>query len=104
LLDSVALNLHGFYSGIEKLLERIAKGLDNHLPGGNSWHQALLKQMVAEVAGIRPKVISESMFVRLDEYRRFRHVVSSLLIFSPDDIDTLEQYKELTKLLTDTEA
>ena len=92
LLDSIALNLHGFYSGIEKLFERIAKGLDNQLPGGNSWHRALLEQMVVEVAGIRPKVISESVLARLDEYRRFRHVVRNVYGFElePEKLKILE--------------
>ena len=78
LLDSVALNLHGFYSGIEKLLERIAKGVDSQVPGGNSWHRALLEQMAREVIGVRPMVISESVLEQLDEYRRFRHVVRNV--------------------------
>ena len=61
LLDSVALNLHGFYNGVEKLLERIAKGLDNQLPGGRDWHPALLDQMATDVVDIRPVVISEPL-------------------------------------------
>jgi hypothetical protein len=31
-LDSVALNLHGFYSGLERLFEMIARRLDHSLP------------------------------------------------------------------------
>lgn len=78
LLDSVALNLHGFYSGIEKLLERFAKGVDNQVPGGNSWHRDLLQQMADDVTGVRPAVISASVLEQLDEYRRFRHVVRNV--------------------------
>lgn len=33
-LDGIALNLHGFYSGIERLFERIAVLVDNNLPQG----------------------------------------------------------------------
>ena len=33
-LDSVALNLHGFYSGIERIFERLAETLDDSLPKG----------------------------------------------------------------------
>jgi hypothetical protein len=83
-LDSVALNLHGFYSGLEKLFERIARGLDNRLPGGRNWHQALLNQMATEVANVRPKVISKTTLAQLDEYRRFRHVVRSVYSYDLD--------------------
>ena len=31
-LDSVALNLHGFYSGLERIFERLAETLDGSLP------------------------------------------------------------------------
>lgn len=37
-LDGIALNLHGFYSGIERLLERIAIMVDSKMPEGANWH------------------------------------------------------------------
>jgi len=39
-LDSVALNFHGFYSGIERVFEHLAETLDGSLPRGENWHQA----------------------------------------------------------------
>jgi hypothetical protein len=39
------------------------------------WHLLFLEQMTKEVPGIRPAVISTEAGTRLDEYRRFRHVV-----------------------------
>ncbi|MEX1352793.1 MAG: hypothetical protein AB1Z31_34290 [Desulfobacterales bacterium] len=33
-LDSVALNLHGFYSGVERLFKKIAGTIDATLPEG----------------------------------------------------------------------
>jgi hypothetical protein len=39
------------------------------------WHLFLLEQMTKEVPGIRPAVISTETGTRLDEYRRFQHVV-----------------------------
>jgi hypothetical protein len=44
-LDSVALNLHGFYSGLERIFERLAETLEGNIPKGENWHQALLYQM-----------------------------------------------------------
>jgi len=77
-LDSVALNLHSFYNGIERLFEGIATTLDNRLPDGHNWHKRLLMQMAQEVAGIRPAVISDVTRDTLDNYCRFRHVVRNI--------------------------
>lgn len=77
-LDSVALNLHGFYSGLERLFELIARHVDCSLPAGETWHRDLLQQMAQEVAEVRPAVISQDNAWALDEFRRFRHLVRSV--------------------------
>ena len=41
-LDSVALNLHSFYSGLERLFELIARRIDGRIRSGESWHRELL--------------------------------------------------------------
>lgn len=33
-LDGIALNLHGFYSGLERIFERIASAVDETVPEG----------------------------------------------------------------------
>ena len=45
-LDSVALNLHGFYSGLERIFELIAKHVDEDIPSGDLWHRDLLRQLL----------------------------------------------------------
>lgn len=77
-LDSVALNLHNFYNGVERLFDGIATTLDNRLPNGSGWHKALLNQMTVEVSGLRPAVISDSTRTLLDNYCQFRHLVRSI--------------------------
>lgn len=77
-LDSVALNLHSFYSGVEKACEVIALQLDGGLPKGEAWHRDLLTQMTLDVPGVRPPALSLDSAQRLDEYRRFRHVVRNV--------------------------
>lgn len=81
-LDSVALNLHGFYSGVERLLELIARHVDQSLPKGETWHRELLLQMKDALADIRPAVIGEGNALALDEFRRFRHLVRNLYTMS----------------------
>jgi hypothetical protein len=68
--DGVALNLHGFYVGIERILEDIARSLDESVPEGADWHRALLIQMTAEIGDRRPAVLSYSTRKCLDDYRQ----------------------------------
>jgi hypothetical protein len=68
-LDAVALNLHGFYSGVERLFELTARYIDRH---------ELATQMAQEMPDIRPAVISADVAAALDEYRRFRHLVRNI--------------------------
>lgn len=37
--DGVALNLHGFYTGVEGILEAIAREVDGAVPAGPYWHR-----------------------------------------------------------------
>ena len=93
LLDSVALNLHDFYSGLERVFQYIASHVDRHVPTGGEWHRELLNQMSLEVTGIRPAVLSNEIINRLDEYLRFRHVVRNVYTFHFD----LERLDRLVK-------
>jgi len=81
-LDSVALNMHAFYSGLERLFELIARHVDGSLPQGVSWHRDLLYQMADDALDVRPAVISEDIARELDQYRRFRHLVRNVYTMS----------------------
>ncbi len=81
-LDGVALNLHGFYTGVERIFEDIAREMEEGIPAGPDWHQSLLLQMSAEIPGTRPSVITQATRSCLDEYRSFRHLVRNLYAFS----------------------
>ena len=83
-VDATALNLHGFYAGIERVLEIIADGIDRVKPSGPRWHQELLRQMAAEIPSVRPSVLSLETRDRLDRYRGFRHVVRNVYTFNFD--------------------
>jgi len=83
-LDGVALNLHGFYSGLERIFELIVTRVDSTKPTGENWHQALLVQMTTEAPGVRPAVISTLTHSQLDEYRGFRHIVRNVYTFKFD--------------------
>jgi len=50
----VALNLHGFYAGIEQIFEDIAKSVEVSVPPGSDWHRDLLVQMTTDFPSTRP--------------------------------------------------
>ncbi len=83
-IDATALNLHGFYSGIERMFEVIAVGVDQTIPEGSHWHIDLLRQMSVEIPGVRPAVIEPSLRDKLDKYRGFRHVVRNVYTYNLD--------------------
>jgi len=106
-LDSVALNLHGFYSGLERIFERVASSIDGNIPTGANWHQELLAQMSREIQGVRPAVISPELKDKLEGYRGFRHVVRHVYSYhlNPAKIKSLvelfpETLKEASAALT----
>ncbi|TEB08188.1 hypothetical protein Psch_01743 [Pelotomaculum schinkii] len=80
-LDSVALNLHSFYTALERIFELVSANVDQTRPKGENWHQELLRQMATEIELIRPSVISRETRNYLDEYRGFRHIVRNIYSF-----------------------
>ncbi len=77
-IDSVALNLHGIYNGLEHIFVAIAKSVDGTLPDDEHWHESLLKQMVHSFEDVRPAVISTASLDVLDEHRKFHHVIRNV--------------------------
>jgi hypothetical protein len=54
-LDSVALNLHGFYSGVARLFEKIAGTIDGSMPECANWHQELSTRCVLKCQAFVPQ-------------------------------------------------
>lgn len=78
-LNSVALNLHSFYTGLERVFELIATELDGGTLGKDeAWHVNLLRQMTLELPGVRPAVLRQGTESQLNEYRRFRHLIRNI--------------------------
>ncbi|MEM8832882.1 MAG: nucleotidyltransferase domain-containing protein, partial [Cyanobacteria bacterium P01_G01_bin.19] len=71
---ALASYIADFYTGCERLSERVAVTLDGGLPQGNNWHQELLKQVAEPGGDNRPPLWSGSLLLELDEYRKFRHL------------------------------
>ena len=90
-LGTIALNLHGFYSGAERIFRDIATDLDDSLPASSDWHRRLLRQMAANIPDMRPAVLNHSTLKSLDELCAFRHVVRNVYSFDliPERVETL---------------
>lgn len=83
-VDATAINLHGFYSGVERVFELIADRLDGGTPSGPNWRRELLIQMASEIGSVRQPVVSPELFGRLDQLRGFRHVVRNAYTYVLD--------------------
>lgn len=78
-LDSVALNLHSFYSGVERIFELIVRHIDGvEIEKREIWHRELLRKASKEVGEVRPAVIGRQTSDVLDEFRRFWHLVRNV--------------------------
>jgi hypothetical protein len=72
-LESVAYQLHNFYSAIEDLLKMVAAHFENQISDTARWHSVLLQRMSQEIPGIRPAVLSQESYLLLNSLRGFRH-------------------------------
>lgn len=97
-IDAVALNLHGFYVGFERVFEMICDVVDRSRPAGQNWHQELLRQMSAPIPRVRPAVSHAETVRHLDRFRGFRHVVRNVYTFNLDP----EQIAALVSHLPET--
>lgn len=83
-LESAALKLHNFYTGCERIFEKIAVEVNGGRPRTFDWHMRLLQSMALDVPQVRPAVISSSLEKQLAEYLGFRHVVRNIYGFELD--------------------
>ncbi len=78
----------------------VAERIDGSLPGGPNRHQNLLRQMTAEMPGVRAAVLSPDLFPALDRHRGFRPVVRNVYAYVLDPrlvavlVDDLPQASE----------
>jgi predicted nucleotidyltransferase len=72
-LNALASYLHQFYTGCERIFERLAVHIDGTLPGGAFSHVNLLAQMARDNPDRRPAVLDETLWLCLQDYLAFRH-------------------------------
>lgn len=95
-LALAAVGLHGWYTGLETIFERIARELDLSVPKSERWHRELLSQMSAEVPGTRPAIIDSETVSELALLLTFRHFFRHAYAVT---LDGCHLEKELTRML-----
>ena len=95
--SALATMLHSFYTGIENILSRVTREIDNDPVKGERWHRDLLQRMT-EARAERPAVLSDSMRTRLQDYLGFRHFFRSAysIHFHWQEMETLVLDSERT--------
>ncbi|MDD9985472.1 MAG: hypothetical protein OXQ31_04285 [Spirochaetaceae bacterium] len=71
-VEALAYQLHNLYGACEQLFELIARAFENQIDGP-TYHVDLLRRMKAEIAGVRPALLTEGLAGSLNELRGFRH-------------------------------
>lgn len=83
LSESLALKLHNFYTGCERIFQLIASELNGGTPSGYDWHRRLLERMTLPREEM-PPVLQQETAKSLREYLGFRHVVRNIYGFELD--------------------
>lgn len=79
--SALALSLHTFYTGCERILVRLVNNLDGGVPKSPDWHQGLLRQTTLTIPGIRGPIISNlGIYEFLSELRGLRHVIRNIYL------------------------
>jgi hypothetical protein len=94
--ESLALKLHNFYTGCERIFQLIITELNGAIPSGYDWHKRLLNRMAIERQEI-PTLLSQETVQRLQEFLGFRHVVRHIYGF---ELDT-QRVKQLVETYPD---
>lgn len=82
---ALASILHDFYTGCERIFERVAQEFDGGLPSDSSWHSRLLEAMTLDLPTVRPPVIHKETARILQDYLAFRHRFRHMYGFELDE-------------------
>lgn len=99
-----AVALHGWYTGLETLLERVARCLDCTVPAGAHAHRDLLSQAMVAVPGGRPAVLPRHLLSELLALLSFRHFFRHAYALRLDPERLGAELRRLDRLAPEIEA
>lgn len=76
-LIALAYRLHNVYNAFENIFRNVADAFENSLDDQAGWHAQLLQRMRLDLTPVRPALIDDPAYEKLDELRRFRHLFRS---------------------------
>lgn len=74
-LEACAYEMNRFYTVLERMLERICEGFENHFEKSGNYHDKLLQRLALDLPGLRPAFLPVESLPELSELRRFRHLI-----------------------------
>lgn len=78
---ALAMSLHAFYTGCERIVLRLLNNIDGGLVKSSEWHQELLRQAALPIPDIRSPILTDPEVLEfLSELRGLRHVIRNLYI------------------------
>ncbi|TCT05634.1 hypothetical protein [Aquabacter spiritensis] len=97
LVQGLASGVEKVYTGCERVMSMIARGIDNaKIETEDGWHISLLKRMAHPFPEIRPAVIEQDTYRALDRLRAFRHRQRNVYGLGLDADIVLERALETT--------
>jgi hypothetical protein len=103
-LALAAVALHGWYTGLETVCERVARDIDGDVPRGDSSHRTLLSQAMTELDGLRPAVIPRELEPDLLELLAFRHFFRHAYAVDVDPDKVQPHLRRLGRLATEVDS
>ncbi|MBI2264615.1 MAG: hypothetical protein HYU64_05530 [Armatimonadetes bacterium] len=98
LAESLAYRLHNLYCAYEDLFKLVAGFFENQLENSSRYHTDLLRRMMLDMEGIRPRLLSEDSLKILDELRGFRHVFRHAYSYGMDAERVVKLAEKTTSL------
>ena len=74
-LEACAFELARLYNVVEKILERVCRGFENHFDKRGDYHERLIERLALTLPGIRPSFLPPDGLRAVRELKGFRHVV-----------------------------
>ncbi len=76
---ALALTMHSFYTGCERILVRLISNIDGGMTKSGEWHRQLLRQASLAIHEVRAPIISTpEVYEFLHELRGLRHVIRNV--------------------------
>jgi len=101
IIESLALKLHNFYTGCERIFEKISGDINSKVLQGIDWHKRLLKNMTLNIKGLRPQVLSKGLEREMEEYLKFRHLVRNIYGFELNEEKMIPLIKGIERIYID---